>query len=64
MKTLMEIKKKKRILLKDKMSDWFQIWMMASSLDVKDKTAIKNNFVFLANRLVFPDTVTFVKSSC
>ena len=51
----MEIKKKKRVLLVDEASDWLQIWM---ALDVKGK-AIKKKFVFLANRLVFPNTVTY-----
>ena len=53
-KTLMEIKKKKRVLLKDKASDWLQVWMATSSLDVKGSKAIKS--VFLANRSVFPQS--------
>ena len=52
----MEIKKKKRVLL---MSDWLKIWMAASSLDVNGNKAIKKKIVFLANRLVFPNTVTY-----
>ena len=54
MKTLMEIKKKKRVLLKDEASDWLQIWTTASLLDVKGKNAIKMIIIFLANRLDFP----------
>ena len=50
----MKIKKKKRVLLKDEASDWLQIWTAASSPDVKGNKAIKKEFVFLANRLVFP----------
>ena len=34
-KTLMEIKKKKSVLLVDGASDWLQLWTVASSLDVK-----------------------------
>ena len=56
-KTLM---KKKHVLLGDEASDWLQIWMTSSSLDIKGKKAIKNIFVFLTNWLVFPNTVTFV----
>ena len=41
MKMLTEIKKKKRVLLEDKASNWLQIWMMASSPDVKGNNAIK-----------------------
>ena len=59
-KTLMEIKKKKSVLLVDGASDWLQIWTVASSLDVKGNEAIKKKFVFLANRLVFLNTVTNV----
>ena len=43
-----------------RMLDWLQIWTAASSLHVKGNKAIKN----LANRLVFPNTVTFVNNSC
>ena len=57
-KTLIKIKRK-RVLLEDEVSDWLQIWTAASSLDIK---AIKKNFVFLANRLVFPNTVTYMKA--
>ena len=39
-KTLLEIKKKKHVLLKDEASDWLQLWTKASSLDVKDKKGI------------------------
>ena len=52
-KTLMEIKK--HVLV----SDWLQIWIAASTHDLKVNIVIKNNFVFLANRLVFPNTVTY-----
>ena len=34
---LMEIKKKKRVLLEDEASDWLQIWTAASSFDGKGK---------------------------
>ena len=44
---------KKRVILVDKASDWLQIWMTASSLDVKG-----NKIKKIANRLVFPNTVT------
>ena len=57
-KTLMEIKKKKPFLLVDEASDWLQIWTAPSSLNVKGNKAIKKKIVFLANRLVFPNTVT------
>ena len=43
-KTLMEIKKKKRVLLVDGESEWLQIWMAASSLNVKGN---KGNLFFL-----------------
>ena len=46
MKTLMEIKKKKRALLEDEASDWLQIRTAASSLDVKGNKAIKKEFCF------------------
>ena len=36
-KMLMEIKKKKRIILEDESSDWLHNWMTASSLDVIGK---------------------------
>ena len=49
MKTLMEIKKKKCALLEDEASDWLQIWMTSSSLDIKGKKAIKKKLVFLAH---------------
>ena len=55
----MEIKKKKRVLLVDGASDWLQIWTAGSSLDVKGNKAIKKN-AFIANRLVFPNTVTYI----
>ena len=48
MKMLMEIKKKKCVLLEDELSDWLQIWMMASSLDIKGiKGKNTNQSVFL-----------------
>ena len=56
---LMEKQKKMRVL---QASDWLQIWTAASSLDVKGNKAIKENFVFLANRLVFPNTVTYTST--
>ena len=56
---LMEMKKKKSILLVDGASDWLQIWMAASSLDIKGNKTIKKEFVFLTNRLVFLNTVTY-----
>ena len=46
-KTLMEIKKKKHVLLEDEALDWFQIRMVASSLDVKGNKAIKKKFACL-----------------
>ena len=58
-KTLMEKKKKKHVLLIDGASDWLQIWTAASSLDVKGNKAIKKKLIFLAIRLVFPNTVTY-----
>ena len=61
MKTLLEIKKKKRVLLEDEVSDLLQIWMMVSSFNVNPNKVIIQNFVFLGNRLVFPNTVTIVK---
>ena len=56
MKTLME---KKSVILVDEAPDWLQIWTAASSLDVKGNKAIKKKFVFLVNRFVFPNTVTY-----
>ena len=41
MKTLMEIKEKKRVLLEDEALDWLQIWTAASLLDVKGNKAKK-----------------------
>ena len=38
-------------LLEDEVSDWLQIWIVASLLDVK---AIEMKFPFFANRLGFP----------
>ena len=43
MKRLMEIQKKKNVLLVNGASDWLQIWTTASSLDVKGSKAIKLN---------------------
>ena len=37
---LIEIKKKKCILLESEASDWLQIWTKASSLNIKGKKAI------------------------
>ena len=45
MKKLMEIKKKKCVLLKDEASNWLQIWMTVYSPDVKNKSAIKISFL-------------------
>ena len=45
-KILMEIKKKKHVLLEDEASDWHQIWMAASLLDVKGNKEIKK-LIFL-----------------
>ena len=42
----------------DEESDWLQIWTRASSL--KGNKVIKKNFVFLADRSVFPNTVTIM----
>ena len=53
-KTLMEIKKKKQVLLEGEASYWLQIGTMASSFNLKGN----NEFFFLANRLLFPNTVT------
>ena len=55
----MQVEENKHILLIDKASNWLQIWSAASSLDVKGNKAIKNKLVFLANQLVFPNTVTY-----
>ena len=52
-------KEKEGVLLVDEESDWLQIRMAASSLDVKGSKAIKERFVLLANRLFFQNTVTF-----
>ena len=49
----------KRVLLVDGASDWLQIRTAASSLDVKGNKAIKRTIVFLADRLVFLNTVTY-----
>ena len=38
---IMEIKKKKHVLLEDEASDWLQIWMVASLLDVKQSNKKK-----------------------
>ena len=46
------------VLLEDEGSDWLQIWMAASSFDVKGNKAINKKFVFLANWLVYPNMVT------
>ena len=51
-KTLMEKQKKMRVL---QASDWLQICTAASSLDVKGNKAIKENFVFLAKPVGFPE---------
>ena len=56
---LMEILKK-CILLEDEGLDWIPIWTLAPSLNEKGKRAIKKNLVFLSNRSVFPNTVTFI----
>ena len=56
-----EIKKNKRVILGDEASDWLQIWTVSSSLDVKGNKAIKQKFDFLTNRLVFPNTVTYIQ---
>ena len=54
-------KEKELVLLGDKAFDWLQIWTAAPLLDVVDNKAIKRNFVFHANRLVFPNMVTYTK---
>ena len=42
----MEMNEKKHVLLEDEMSDWLQIWMAASLLEVKNNKAKKReNFV-------------------
>ena len=46
---------KKHALHEDEVSDWLQILIAASSLDIKGNKAIKKKFVFLANRSVFPN---------
>ena len=51
MKMLMEIKKKKYVLLEDEASNWLHIWTETPSLDFIGNKAIKKNF-FSANRLV------------
>ena len=55
----MKTKNKKSVLLVDGASDWLQIWTATSSLDKEDSKAIKKKFVFLANWLVFLNTVTY-----
>ena len=57
MKTELEIKKKKRVLLEDDGTEWLQIWTAASSVNVKKSN--KKNFVYLSNQSVFPNTVTY-----
>ena len=42
-------KEKEACLTRSEASDWLQIWMAASLVDVKGNKAIKKNFVFLAN---------------
>ena len=54
-----ENKEKEERLLVDGASDWLQIWTAESSIDVKGNKAIKKKFVFLANRLVYLNTVTY-----
>ena len=63
MKTLVEIKKKKHVLLRDEVPNSFQIWMAVSLLDEKGNKAIKKNFVFLSNWSVYSNTVTYSASS-
>ena len=41
----MEIKKKMHVLHEDEESDWLQIWMVASMLDVTGNSK-KNDFCF------------------
>ena len=48
-KTLTEIKEK-NMSYSNIVSDWFQIWMAASLIDVKVNNAIKIKKIFLANR--------------
>ena len=59
MKTLMEIKKKKHVLLVDGALDWLRIWTATSSLDVKGNKGIKKIEICYTNQLVFPNTVTY-----
>ena len=56
---LMVIRKKKRVILKDKRRIGFKFGRRHLGLDVKGNKAIKNKFVFLVNRLIFPKTVTY-----
>ena len=54
-------KKKKCILLEDEESDWLQIWMASSSLDIKHNKAIKMSFH--AKMSVLSNTVTLLAMS-
>ena len=59
---VMDIKKKKRVLLLDKMFDWLQIWMAASSLEVKGNKQSKRNLFNSLTSQVFPGLTR--KKSC
>ena len=52
----MLMEEKKHVLLEDEESDWLQICTAAATLDAKGNKQL----VFLANRLVIPDTVTYI----
>ena len=62
--TKMLMEKKKRILLEDEVSDWFNIWTAASSLDVKGNKAIKKNFFLAIQSVVVPNMITHITLCC
>ena len=57
MKTLMEIKQKKLVLLEDRASDWRQIWTAASSLDIKGNMKQSKRILFFSLTGHFPRIV-------
>ena len=56
-KTLIEIQKKKHVLLEDEASDWLQIRTAAYSLGVKGNKA---NFVVTNRSFFFPPNINMV----
>ena len=61
MKMLMEIKKKKYVLLEDEASNWLHIWTETPSLDFIGNKAIKKIFFPLTGRFPKYNHILFLE---